>query len=276
MIRKTARLWTRQWMLVLCGLSCAAIVAAHDTPRLNYSIESTHAHDVSRFTQGLSIHEGQLIESAGGFGRSTLSISRLEKIGAGIVRPIPAKYFAEGVSASPVGIVMLSWRAGLAFVFDEQLEPVRQHAYNGEGWGLTFDGHRFVMSDGSSRLQFRDAERFTVQDSIVVRDHDRQISSLNELEYAYGRVFANVWHRDEVAVIDPADGQVHAWLDLSALRQGFRKPLGWNPAEHVLNGIAYDEASDRFWVTGKCWPVMYVIKVHGLPPPDGHPKEDLR
>src|SRR5262249_49768482 len=160
-------------------------------------------------------------------------------------------YFAEGLALAGDRVVQLTWQSGLAFVYDLALDPVGRFRYDGEGWGLTFDGEHWLMSDGSDRIVARRRDDFAPVGEIRVRDGGQPVGQLNELEYAQGRLYANVWHSDRIAVIDPATGNVDAWVDFAPLRQGFAHPASWDENEDVLNGIAFDPANGHFYVTGK-------------------------
>jgi glutamine cyclotransferase len=247
--------------------ACALIVALCTTSAcandrvLRYEIVATHPHDSANFTQGLHWHDGRLLESAGGYGSSQLLLRDVRDATPRATRALAPTQFAEGVAGDGRRFVQLTWREGVALVYDHALRPIARHAYQGEGWGLAWDGARWLMSDGSSRIVARDRDTFAPRDSIRVTDRGRAVTGLNELEFANGRLYANVWHTDRIAVIDPASGAVEAWLDLSALRRGFVKPAGWNEAEDVLNGIAFDPGSGHFFVTGKRWPVLFEIRL---------------
>jgi glutaminyl-peptide cyclotransferase len=245
--------------------ACSACVAAPRERLLRYEIVATHPHDVALFTQGLAWHEGKLIESSGRHGRSALTLREVARSAALSRRPLAAKYFAEGVAGDGRRFVQLTWRSGIAFVYDLALRPIGTVPYDGEGWGLAWDGTQWLMSDGSSRIVPRDRETFAPRAGFEVRDRGRPVAQLNELEFAHGRLYANVWHTDRIAVIDPASGAVEAWLDLAALRRGFAKPEGWDDAEHVLNGIAFDPGTGHLFVTGKCWPVLFELRLPDAP-----------
>jgi glutamine cyclotransferase len=253
--------------------ACALFVAlfatyACATERvLRYEIVATHPHDSANFTQGLHWHEGRLLESAGGYGRSALLLRDVRDATPRAKRMLAPTQFAEGVAGDGRRFVQLTWREGIALVYDHDLRPIARHAYQGEGWGLAWDGTRWLMSDGSSRIVARDHHTFAPRGSITVTDRGRPVADLNELEFANGRLYANVWHTDRIAVIDPASGAIEAWLDLSTLRRGFAKPTGWNEAEDVLNGIAFDPRSGHFFVTGKRWPVLFEIRLVGAAAP---------
>lgn len=228
---------------------------------LRYEIVATHPHDVASFTQGLLWHEGRLLESTGGYGRSEVALRDIATGASQRRRALPASQFGEGLASDGKRVVQLTWQSGVALIYDFALNPLGQFAYAGEGWGLAWDGARWLTSDGSSRIVSRAGDSFAPVGSIEVRDRGRPVHQLNELEFARGRLYANIWHSDRVAVIDPASGAVQAWLDLSTLRQGFPKPAGWRPSEHVLNGIAFEPKSGHFFVTGKCWPVLYELRL---------------
>lgn len=252
--------------LLLCCCVTTPSRAETDAPQtlLWRAIRAT-PHDVTHFTQGLEIHRGRMLESVGRYGKSALYEKSIET--GAVVREMrfPRKIFAEGVTVAHDRVIVISWLEQIAQVFDLDLHPVAQLRYEGEGWGLTHDDTHLIMSDGSATIRFRNASDFSVTREIAVRDGGQAVERLNELEFARGRIFANVWMTDRVAVIDPRSGRVDAWLDFSSLRMRLRKPPGWNEREHVLNGIAYDDASGHFYVTGKCWPLMFEIDIEPLP-----------
>lgn len=219
----------------------------------------SHPHDPTAFTQGLLWHEGRLYESTGRYGESTL---RIADVATGEVRQradLPPQYFAEGIALLGGRMYQLTWREGVAFVWDPAtLREVGRVQYTGEAWGLTTDGESLVVSDGSSYLTWVDPASFAVRRTVRVTDGGRPVDQLNELEWVRGEVWANVWHSTHILRIDPATGAVVGRLDLTAL-----VPPALD-AEAVLNGIAYDEAGDRIFVTGKLWPRLYEISVPSL------------
>lgn len=252
---------------VFIALFCS-IERAHAQPAetfLRYQIVATHPHDIDSFTQGLAWHQGRLLESAGGLGRSALLLREVASGKALARRKLAGAHFGEGVAGDGRRFLQLTWQSGVALVYDLALRPVGQFTYAGEGWGLAFDGERWLMSDGSSRITTRDRDSFAPTGGFEVRAGGRPLAQLNELEYARGRLYANIWHSDRVAVIDPRSGEVTAWLDLAPLRRDFAKPAGWIEREHVLNGIAHDPATGHLFVTGKCWPVLYELRLTGTP-----------
>ena len=155
-------------------------------------------------------------------------------------------------------LIQLTWNSQVAFVYDAtSFRLIRTFRYPGEGWGLTHDGARLIMSDGSDALRFMDAENFRERRRMSVRDGGRPISNLNELEYVNGEIYANIWHTDRIARISPQSGRVVGWIDLTGLLPSIYQLQ----SEAVLNGIAYDASGDRLFVTGKLWPKLFEIKL---------------
>lgn len=232
---------------------------------LRYEIVATHPHDAGDFTQGLVVVEGRLAESTGRYGKSAVAIREIASGATVRRRALDAAQFGEGLALGAGRLLQLTWREGMALAYDLALNPVGAFRYTGEGWGLAFDGQHWLMSDGSDRIAFRRAGDFEVLREIRVTSRAGPVRRLNELEYAQGWLYANVWMTDRIAVIDPASGAVRAWLDLGPLRRRFARPPGWNEQEHVLNGIAYDAVSGHFYVTGKCWPALFELRVETPP-----------
>lgn len=215
-------------------------------------------HDPEAFTQGLAWAGGSLYESTGLYGASSLRRVDLET-GAVLERhDLGEHLFGEGLTVRGEALFLLTWREGTAFVHDRRtLRPRHIFRYRGEGWGLTHDGRRLIMSDGSATLRLRDPETFRLEATLMVHDDGAPVRGLNELEFIRGEIWANVWKSDRIARIDPGTGRVRAWLDLAPLR-GVAEQQG--PVD-VLNGIAWDETGDRVFVTGKRWPVLFEIRV---------------
>lgn len=230
-----------------------------------YEIVAQYPHDPDRFTQGLVLHHGELYESAGGYGESALYRTRLRDRQLLRSARLPDEVFAEGLTRLGQQLVLLSWREGLGMVYDLDLALQRRFAIRGEGWGLTTlpgpDGERLLMSDGSAFLRLLRPSDFTEIGRIEVRENDEPVQMLNELEFAQGKVYANIWLTDGVVAIDPSSGTVLERLDLSALRTRFTPPPGWNARENVLNGIAYDAENGHLLVTGKRWPLLFELKL---------------
>jgi glutamine cyclotransferase len=227
-------------------------------PRYGYQIVNIWPHDSNAFTQGLILSDGKLLESTGQEGRSSLRSVELETGKVLKKVDVPEPYFAEGIALLNGKIYQLTWQHQLGFIYDAQsFQKVGQFNYQGEGWGLTTDGRSLILSDGSNRIRFLDPSNFGVTKTITVLDGRTPIKELNELEYVHDAIYANVWHDDRIAIIDPQSGRVTGWIDLTGLI-----PEGeLQDPEAVLNGIAYDQANDKLFVTGKLWPRLFEIKI---------------
>jgi len=228
------------------------------TPKYGYQIVNIFPHDSNAFTQGLLLMDGKLLESTGQEGFSSLRRVDLESGRVLKKVDVPEPYFAAGLAALNGKLYQLTWQHNIGFIYDAQtFDRLGQFNYEGEGWGLTTDGQSLILSDGSNRIRFIDPAGFRVTRTISVTDGNTPVRELNELEWVKGEIYANVWHDNRIATIDPQSGHVKAWIDLTGLM-----PEGeLQDPEAVLNGIAYDEASDRLIVTGKLWPRLFEIKV---------------
>jgi len=222
-----------------------------------YEIVATYDHDPQAFTQGFCFADGMLYEGTGLYGQSTLR--RVTLAGTGLeLRRLPDFYFGEGVTVFGDRVIQLTWQSRTGLVWDrESLRVIRSFSYATEGWGITHDGRQLIMSDGSATLTFLDPHTYVVQKGIVVADGAVRITRLNELEYVKGLVWANIWQENRIVMIDPADGRVAGWLDLSdlAARNAPTDP------DSVLNGIAYDSENDRIYITGKRWRRIFEIRL---------------
>ncbi len=227
-------------------------------PKYGYQIVNIWPHDSNAFTQGLVLMDGKLLESTGEVGHSSLRRVELESGKVLKKVDVPEPYFAEGIALLNGKVYQLTWQHNIGFIYDAQtFDRVGQFNYTGEGWGLTTDGQSLILSDGSSSIRFIDPASFRVTRSINVTDQNHPVRDLNELEFVNGEIYANVWHDDRIATIDPQSGHVNSWIDLTGLM-----PEGeLQDQEAVLNGIAYDQASDKLLVTGKLWPRIFEIKV---------------
>jgi glutamine cyclotransferase len=241
--------------LALC-LALAAAGLAHAAD--GYRVVNAWPHDPHAFTQGLVYIDGHLYESTGLNGRSSL---RMVDLTTGQVQQkfdLPQQYFGEGLAQWRSTLVQLTWQNHVAFVYDRfSFRQLRTIPCPWEGWGLTEDGKSLILSDGSSTLHFLDPETFHELRKIIVKDHGNPVDKLNELEYIHGEIYANIWYSDRIARISPATGQVLGWIDLT----GLLSPAERADPDAVLNGIAYDAAHDRLFVTGKLWPKILEIKV---------------
>lgn len=223
-----------------------------------YEVVNTFPHDSKAFTQGLVYHNGELLESTGQYGESTLRRVEL-RTGKVLKRvDLAGQYFAEGLALMNGKLYQLTWENKRGFVYDvETFEKTADFTYTGQGWGLTQDADSLILSDGTSQLRLLDPADYHVKRVINVTDRGRPVLQLNELEYVKGEIFANVWHKNTIARIDPQTGHVKGWIDLS----GLLKPGDISNEEAVLNGIAYDEAGDRLFVTGKLWPKLFEVRL---------------
>jgi glutaminyl-peptide cyclotransferase len=242
--------------LVALG-GCAPAVEA-EIPTYGYEIKRTYPHDPEAFTQGLFFQDGFLIESTGQLGRSTLRRVRLDD---GVVVQkvdLPANVFGEGSTAFGDEIITVTWRSGLGFRFDAKTFAEKgRFTYPGEGWGLTEDDRRLILSDGSPVLRFFDPATMKETGRITVTADGEPLRNLNELEWVKGEIFANIWFSKLIARIDPTTGRVTGWIDLS----GLTDPAAGRGPDNVLNGIAYDQKTDRLFVTGKNWPQLFEIAI---------------
>lgn len=222
-----------------------------------YTVVASYPHDEFAFTQGLVIDDGQLYEGTGWWGASTV---RKVELTTGVVTDyvsLTDSYFGEGITVIGDSVLQLTWVAMEGFIWDKvSLSNLGGFTYPTEGWGLTTDGDRLIMSDGTSTLYFLDPETFADLGSVSVTDDSGQVEWLNELEYIDGEVFANIWYSDVIVIIDPSTGDVTGQIDLT----GLLDPPHSNP-EAMLNGIAHDAFTGQLFVTGKLWPTLFEIEL---------------
>ena len=260
------------------SLVLSVVLAAHQSPAdrttapvFGYKVVHKYPHDHAAFIQGLIYLDGVFYESDGPivainasgsvYGPSSL---RKVKVETGEVLQkieVPEQYheqyFAEGLTDWKNNLIQLTWKAGVGFVYDRSsFNRLRTFGYGGEGWGLTHDGTRVIESDGSSVLRFFDPETLHETGSLPVTDGGQPVDQLNELEYIKGEIWANVWQTDRIVVIDAKTGHVNRWIDLRGLLSSSDR----TDRVDVLNGIAYDAAHDRVFVTGKLWPKLFEIR----------------
>ena len=223
-----------------------------------YEVVKVYPHDPEAFTQGLVWEDGRLLESTGEVGHSSLRRVDLDTGKPMQKVDVPTPYFAEGLALLNGKLYQLTWQHQLGFIYDAlSFDKVGQFTYKGEGWGLTTDGTSLILSDGSYHIRFLNPDNFQVTKTIAVLDGTQAIPELNELEFVKGEIYANVWHANRIARINPETGAVVGWIDLNGLLS--RGEV--SDEEAVLNGIAYDSANDRLFVTGKLWPKLFEIKL---------------
>ena len=229
--------------------------AAHT---FTYKVVNAYPHDRNASTQGLVFENGVLYEGTGQRGRSTLRRVELASGDVLQIRKVPDRLFGEGIAIFGERVIQLTWQSGVGLVYDKSsFELLEEFNYPTEGWGITYDGKRLIMSDGTSTLRFLDATAFEEIGRIEVRDKDKPVTRLNELEYVQGEIYANVWKTDRIARIAPDTGDVIGWIELA----GLLSPEDRGEPVDVLNGIAYDAENDRLFVTGKLWPRLFEIEL---------------
>ncbi len=226
-------------------------------PTIMYTYNIVHAypHDTNAFTEGLAFANSSLYESTGLYGGSTLRQVDLQTGNLIQEVDLASQFFGEGITIFDDTIIQLTWQEHIAFIYDvNSLNLLGNFTYLTEGWGLTYDGSHLIMSDGSNKLYFLNSTTHQGIGQVDVHDGNTAVTNINELEYVKGDIYANIWHQSKIAIIDPQTGQVKAWIDLTGL-QGAAP----SNSDNVLNGIAYDEANDRLFVTGKGWSQFFEI-----------------
>ena len=245
-------------IVAIAAGTLARVRAGAAPARFSFTVVHTYPHDPNAYTQGLIYRDGVLYESTGLNGKSSLRKVALETGEVLQFKPVDAQYFAEGLTDWKGQLLQLTWQSQIGFVYDLKTFALdRTFSFTGEGWGLTHDGTRLILSDGSDRLRFLDPATMKEVGAVRVRDGNEPVLALNELEFVRGAVLANVWHTDRIARIDPATGLVTAWIDLHGLLPQVYQLQG----EAVLNGIAYDAAQDRLFVTGKLWAKLFEVRL---------------
>ncbi len=225
-------------------------------PVYKYTVIHAYPHDRNAFTQGLAFDDGFLYEGTGLYGHSTLRSLELTTGEILQVRELPSQFFGEGITIYKNKIIQLTWQSNLGFVYDKySFDLLQTFNYSSEGWGITHDGQRLIMSDGTATLRYLDPDTLVEIGSIEVRDHNGPVDRLNELEYVNGEIYANVWQTEYIARISPDTGRVIGWVDL----KGLLDSEDMSKQVDVLNGIAYDIKDDRLFVTGKFWPKIFEI-----------------
>ena len=223
-----------------------------------YKLVASYPHDPEAFTQGLCYENGFLYEGTGRYGKSSLRKVELETGKVLQTQSLDAAYFGEGIAIVGDRIVQLTWQSKIGFVYDKAtFQQIQDFHYETEGWGLTYDGARLIMSDGSSTLRFLDPATFAETGTLAVTDSGVPVSQLNELEYVEGEIYANVWRTSRIARIAPATGNVVGWINLDNLVAEVRAEY----TVDVLNGIAYNAETKRLFITGKLWPKIYEFEM---------------
>jgi glutamine cyclotransferase len=235
------------------------IIYSDTKPKRNgYKVINSFPHDKAAFTQGLVYDNGILYEGTGQVGSSNLRKVEPETGKIIFQYSLESPLFGEGIAILGEKIFQLTWESKVGFVYDKAaMKQIGKIYYQTEGWGLTTIGDKLVMSDGSNILYFRDPDQFGIISEIEVYDHEKKVDKLNELEYINGEIWANIWETDLIARIDPSSGKVIAYIDL----KGIISETDTDVRVNYLNGIAYDQAGKRIFVTGKNWPKLFEIKI---------------
>ncbi|MDF3011825.1 MAG: glutaminyl-peptide cyclotransferase [Cellvibrio sp.] len=259
-----------------CRLLCISLLMIanlHFVPNalaaapIQFEILAERSHKPGLFTQGLLVDGDHFYESSGLYNQSLLvsypiaePASQWAKISAPFTKKqaVPARFFAEGLALLDNKLYLLTWQEQTLLVYDKNtLNYQTSISYKGEGWGLASNGKQLIRSDGSDTLYFHNPDTFAVIKVLKVTNGDVPVTQLNELEFAQGFIWANIWYEDRIIKIDPQTGTVEGELNLGSLKQ----KLTLNNSEQVLNGIAWDEKQQAFWVTGKNWPKMFLVRV---------------
>jgi len=243
-------------MRLLCALVTLWLLPLQS--QYTYRVVKAYPHDRQAFTQGLEYRDGYLYEGTGKEGRSSV---RKVDLGTGRViqkYDLPQPFFGEGITVLNQQVLELTWTTQTGFVYDKtNFRVLRSFNYSGEGWGLTNDGKQIYMSDGSADIRIWDGATLKEVRRFTVKENGKSVTQLNELEWVRGEIYANVWQTDRILRISPADGRVLGSIDLTGILAKSERP----DPDAVLNGIAYDAAGDRLFVTGKLWPTIFEIKL---------------
>lgn len=236
---------------------------------LQVNLVNAYPHDTSSYTQGYVVYKGQLLEGTGGKPGDNAYESRISKIElpsgkASFTQKLSTDYFGEGITVFNDKLYQITWREKTGFIYDPvTLKKTGEFQIKTEGWGLTHDSTSLILSDGSSNLYFLNPENFTTSRILTVTDQYGPVNNLNELEFINGYIYANRWQTNFILKIDPSNGQVVGKADLSSLldslKQQYFSSTDYNNGDAVLNGIAYDTASGKIYITGKLWPVLFEV-----------------
>ena len=235
--------------------------------RWTVEIVEWRPHDPDAFTQGLEVADNTMYESTGHWGQSSLRTVHPTTGEVIALVALSDDHFGEGLTVVGEEIIQLTWQSGTAIVYDRRtLQTVRQHGYEGEGWGLCAMDDVLIMSDGSDRLARRDPQTFELLGTVTVTasGYEGRLDHLNELECVEGMVIANVWQTEQLLVIDPESGRVVAAIDARPLVDDVRQNSSASDID-VLNGVALDESSGTLWMTGKLWPRLYRVRIVEVP-----------
>ena len=250
-------------LLVACGGNQARAKRpeAPAAPKeYTYAVRSVHPHPTTSYTQGLQFADGMLWEGTGEHGESVVQTLDLETGRTEVFARLPQEDFGEGITLLDGKLYQLTWQSNKAYVYDlETGKKIKEFRYPGEGWGLTTDGQKLYMSDGTATIHTVDPATFRREKRVTVPYKGAPVEYLNELEWIGGKLWANVYTTDQIVIIDPATGVVEGVVDLTGLLPDEEV----TPTTDVLNGIAYDAAGKRIFVTGKNWSKLFEIEIIG-------------
>ncbi len=227
-------------------------------PTLKIKVLNIYPHDRNAYTQGLIYYNGYLLESTGINGQS--SLRKVELTSGKILQKVdlPLPIFAEGITIHDNKIYQITWTNQICYVYDlKTFDKITEYSYSGEGWGLTTIEDKIVMSNGTNTIYFRNPKTFNILSSIDIYDYNYPLTNLNELEYINGEIWANIYFSNKIVTINPKDGSINSFIDLSPLYSY----IDQNLRHDVLNGIAYDKDNKRIFVTGKYWEYIFEIKI---------------
>ena len=236
----------------------------HSAPvSYTYKVIAEYPHDAHAYTQGLEFYNDTLYESTGQYGKS--SLRKVDLKSGEILKKIDLEdsYFAEGLSILNDKIHLLTWREGEGFIYDLGFNLLESFSYNQskEGWGLCNDGEKLYKSDGSEKIWRLNAQNLAEEDFIQITTHRSTVTQMNELEWIDGRIYANTYQKDGVAIINPDNGAVEGLIDFRGLRDRLGNTAELDERDHVLNGIAYQESTGRIYVTGKHWDKIFEVEI---------------
>jgi glutamine cyclotransferase len=260
-MKQNRRLTAVLLVVVICAVAFYVYQSFNQKPSLEpeytYQVVNKYPHDRNAFTEGLILYKGVFYEGTGLYGKSCIRTVDPETGAVLNQVDLPSEYFGEGVTILKDVVYQLTWKEHVGFIYDLSLHKKGEFSIPNEGWGLTTDGRQLIMSDGTSTLNFINPDTMKVESTVTVTYNGEEVTWINELEYIEGFVYANIWQSDKIAVIDPATGNVVSWIDLTGLRNQLDNRNGID----VLNGIAYDQATGKIYVTGKLWPNLFEIKL---------------
>jgi len=251
-------LWSKQIVTFACALAAVAFACQGSGAQSDFEVLRRFPHDTTAYTQGLVYRDGQLYESTGQLGRSQVRRVNLETGRVEAAVSLPDDRFGEGLELLGGKLYQLTWQTNVGYVYEAStLALVDSFTYEGEGWGLATDGTSLIMSDGTARLRYLDPETFEVTQEVSVNDQGSALTSINELEYIDGVLYANIYQSERMVRVDPTTGEVQAWFNLRGLLPSEERSRNTD----VLNGIAYNEETGLLLVTGKFWPALFEIRL---------------